>query len=83
MEKSTRNKVTFCLKLGGKHLSTISLSALEYEEIRTLPFDEAIGRIMKKDPQLREDEGISSQFIRHLGDGNYIISEASEGGTER
>jgi hypothetical protein len=49
-KKDRKNMVSIAFRLRGRLIVEIELSRLELEEIRGMPFTEALRRILEKDP---------------------------------
>jgi hypothetical protein len=63
------------LSIGGQLLTRIGLSRLEYEAIKNLRFEDAIGRIMKKEPFLKRDIVMAAAIVDHIKNGNVQVIE--------
>ena len=63
------------LSIEGQLLRRIGLSRLEYETIKNLRFEDAIGRIMKKEPFLKKKISMAAAIVDHIKKGDVHVSE--------
>lgn len=80
---STRGKrITIGLSLGGRMLTKVELSPLEYAEIHSKPLEDAVRLLFRKDPRFRKDTWLAAQFINYIAAGQYSVEEDPEGREE-
>ena len=73
--RSQHSYFSIGLSIGGRILTRIGLSRLEYETIKTLRFEDAIARIMKKEPCLEKDIVMAAAIFDRIKNGNFQIRE--------
>jgi hypothetical protein len=63
--------LTFVLTFGGQHLAEISLTRLEFQTIKNMHFEDAIAKIIRKDPKLQKDIDFVCNFVSQIKKGRY------------
>jgi hypothetical protein len=71
--------LTFVLSLGGRFLTEISLTRLEFQTIKDMRFEDAINKIIHKDPELKKDIFTVCNFVSQIKEGRYDLYKNKEG----
>ena len=71
--------LTFVLSLGGRFLTEISLTRLEFQTIKDMRFEDAINKIIRKDPELKKDIYTVCNFVSQIKEGRYDFYKHRKG----
>ncbi|RJR29409.1 MAG: hypothetical protein C4576_35390 [Desulfobacteraceae bacterium] len=70
-----KTKVAITLSLCGRPLARVELSALEFEEIRNRPPEEAVNHLIRKARLLREEPLLCAELLSRLRAHMYRVRE--------